>query len=104
MTSLLPTSIISELTADELNGVNVANIRHSYNYLLLRFGQFSDKPLFRTTFGQRSGNFSDIGRTRTDFFLRLIPLVGMKLEGYLVIKFGLKKGIEYSLRANMIAV
>ena len=68
MTSLFPTSIISLLTADELNGVNVANIRHCYTYRLLGFGQFSDTPLFRTTFVQRSANFSDIGRTRTDFF------------------------------------
>ena len=66
-TSLFPTSIISVLTADELNGVNIASIRRSYTYLLLRFGQFSDTPLFLTTFGQRSGNFSDIGRTRTFF-------------------------------------
>ena len=68
MTSLFPTSIISVLTADELNGVNVAIIRYSYTYQLLRFGQFSDTQLFRTTFGQRSGNYSDIGRTPTVFF------------------------------------
>ena len=39
------------------------------------FGQFSDKFLLRTTFGQRSARFSDIGRTRTGLFPKLAPLV-----------------------------
>ena len=43
-------------------------------YLLLMFGQFSDTPLFRTICGQRSPNFSDIGQTRTDLFLKLAQL------------------------------
>ena len=32
------------------------------------FGQFSDKVLLRTIFGQGDAKFPDIGRTRTDFF------------------------------------
>ena len=44
-------------------------------YLLLMFRQSLDKLLLRTTFGQRSARFSDIGGTRTGLFLKLAPLV-----------------------------
>ena len=52
------------------------------NYIIpiLVLGQLSDTPLIRTIFGQRSANLSDIGRTRTDYFLKLAPLVRVLLR------------------------
>ena len=39
------------------------------------FGQFSDEPFFGQFLDGQLPKFSDIGRTRTDFSLKVAPLV-----------------------------
>ena len=54
-----------------LNNIRCHIFDMNHIILMLMFGPFSDTPLLWTIFDI---NFSDIGRTRTDFCLKLAPL------------------------------
>ena len=72
MTSLFQTSIITVLTADEWSE---RSEHYALVFLTIRFGQFSDTLLFRTTLDKDLVTSRTSYGLRQIFFLKLTPLV-----------------------------
>ena len=53
----------------------IVNVTYQQCHPLLMFGQFSDTTQLQTILDRDLPNFADIGQTRTDFFLKLAPLL-----------------------------